>query len=278
MSPLATTQQASVLGSSMEALKNLTLNETHEETYSFLDTTAAISSVVDEFSGLPSSPPSLYIDLEGVNLSRRGTISILQIHIRTTSQNYVVDVMKLGEAAFLTQGSRTVNTLKSILESPSIPKVFFDVRNDSDALYSHYGIELQGIQDLQLMEFATRTHRKTFVCGLKKCIEKDLPMTNTERHDWMMAKEEGLELFAPEKGGSYEVFNQRPLPEKIRIYCVQDVHYLPRLWDLYNRKLTGGWKTKVQDATEDRVVQSQARDFNGKGRHMTLAPEGWGRR
>jgi len=32
-----------------------------------------------------------------------------------------------------------------ILESPDIPKVFFDVRNDSDALYSHFDVSLAGV-------------------------------------------------------------------------------------------------------------------------------------
>lgn len=251
--------------------RNLSLNQTH----GILDTSAAIASMIDTLSGLPSMPPSIYIDLEGVNLSRHGTVSILQIHVRTTSQTYLVDIKTLGGAAFFTQGTRTISTLKSILESPFIPKVFFDVRRDSDALYSHYGIELQNIQDLQLMELATRTHGRNFINGLKKCIEKDMPMSSTERHDWLTTKEEGLKLFDPQKGGSYEVFNQRPLPEKIRIYCVQDVQYLPCLWDVYNRKLTAEWKTRVQCATEDRVERSQARDFNPNNPNMTRAPEGW---
>ncbi|KAH8157573.1 hypothetical protein CIB48_g10679 [Xylaria polymorpha] len=239
----------SYLGASTTTLtkmssRNLSLNQTH----GILDTSAAIASMIDTLSGLPSMPPSIYIDLEGVNLSRHGTVSILQIHVRTTSQTYL---------------------------SPFIPKVFFDVRRDSDALYSHYGIELQNIQDLQLMELATRTHGRNFINGLKKCIEKDMPMSSTERHDWLTTKEEGLKLFDPQKGGSYEVFNQRPLPEKIRIYCVQDVQYLPCLWDVYNRKLTAEWKTRVQCATEDRVERSQARDFNPNNPNMTRAPEGW---
>jgi hypothetical protein len=37
--------------------------------------------------------------------------------------------------AFSTAGTNG-QTLKTILESETIPKVFFDVRNDSDALYS----------------------------------------------------------------------------------------------------------------------------------------------
>ncbi|KAJ2991196.1 hypothetical protein NUW58_g2605 [Xylaria curta] len=277
MSSSSTTSQASALDSGMEALAGLnllSLQETQGAT-SLIDTTAAISSMVDQLSGLPTTPPSLFIDLEGVELSRHGTISIMQIHNHTNGQNYLVDVKTLGRGAFSTPGALTVNTLKAVLESSSIPKVFFDVRNDSDALYSHYGIELRGAQDLQLMELAARAGSRKFISGLKKCIENDMPMTSIEKDNRAKAKDEGLKLFAPEKGGSYEVFNQRPLPEKIRIYCVQDVHYLPRLWEVYNRKLSARWRAKVQDATEHRVMQSQAPDYNGKGRHMTLAPRGW---
>ncbi|KAI1126748.1 ribonuclease H-like protein [Nemania abortiva] len=243
--------------------------------YSIIDTAPGISSLLDTLSGLPSDPPSIYIDLEGPNLSRHGSVSIMQIHLPTTSQNYLVDVTTLGAAAFLTQGAHTPSTLKDILESPSIPKVFFDVRMDSDALYSHYGIKLQGVQDLQLMELATRQGRKAFIFGLKRCFEKDMDMPITEREKWTAAKDEGRKLFAPEKGGSYEVFNQRPLSEKIALYCVQDVQYLPRLWGLYNQKLSAKWRVKVQDATGKRVLQSQAPDFNGEGQHMRLGPEGW---
>lgn len=240
-----------------------------------IDTTEAVSSMIDALSGLPSTPPSIFIDLEGVNLSRRGTISILQIHIRTTGQNYLVDVKTLEEAAFSTKGRSTSDTLTSILESASIPKVFFDVRNDSDALFCHYGIKLQGIQDIQLMEFATRTYPGSFICGLKKCIERDVAMGYTEKNNWMMAKQDGLKLFSPDKGGSYEVFNQRPLPETIKIYCIQDVNYLPRLWDLYDGKLAAGWRTRVEVATKDRVTESQTYDYDAQGPDKARPPKGW---
>jgi len=51
-----------------------------------IDTAAAIASLVATLSDLPVHPPSIYIDLEGVNLSRLGTISILQIFISPTNQ------------------------------------------------------------------------------------------------------------------------------------------------------------------------------------------------
>ncbi|KAI1361222.1 ribonuclease H-like protein [Xylaria arbuscula] len=243
--------------------------------HGMVDTTAAISSMVDELYGLPTTPPSLYIDLEGVKLSRRGTVSILQIHVRTTGKSYLVDVKTLQNDAFSTPGACTRSTLKAILESVSIPKVFFDVHRDSDALYSHYGIALGGVHDLQLMEIATRRGPKRVIYGLKRCIESHLRMKPAEKSAWTKAKEEGIGLFDPGKGGSYEVFNQRPLPEKIRLYCIEDVHYLARLWDTYDRKMTPAWRTKVLNATKARITESQAPGFNPVARTMSLAPARW---
>jgi exonuclease 3'-5' domain-containing protein 1 len=239
-----------------------------------LDTAGGISALVDIIYGQPAKPPSLYIDLEGVNLSRHGSISILQIYLQPENRTYLVDIHTLGHTAFSTRGSNG-STLKELLESESIPKVFFDVRNDSDALYSHFQIKLAGIQDLQLMELATRTFSKAHVNGLGRCIERDAPLSSSERVTWKLAKEKGLKLFAPERGGSYEVFNQRPVSDEIRLYCVQDVRFLPQLWNLYHSKMTQLWKDRVQEASRDRVRMSQSRDYIGKGQHMALAPAGW---
>ncbi|KAL4910262.1 hypothetical protein BDW74DRAFT_173719 [Aspergillus multicolor] len=103
-----------------------------------VSTPTEVADMLKSLEDLPSSPPSLYIELEGVNLSRHGTISILQIYSSASGPG--------GETT----------TLKRILGSPSIPRLIFDVRDDSDALYAHFKIHLAGIQDLQLLELATR--------------------------------------------------------------------------------------------------------------------------
>jgi hypothetical protein len=44
-----------------------------------VDTVDAIRVFVDGLFNLPNNPPSLYIDIEGVNLLRHSSISILQL-------------------------------------------------------------------------------------------------------------------------------------------------------------------------------------------------------
>lgn len=240
----------------------------------FIDTNNDTSAVVQQLEGLPVNPPSLYVDLEGVNLSRHGTISVIQIFVLPLNITYVIDVYRLEDKAF-SQPSLTGCTLKEILESAFIPKVFFDVRSDSDALYSLFGINLAGVQDLQLMELATRDFSRKLVSSLAKCIERDAPMTSSEKIEWKVAKEKGRRLFSPAEGGSFEVLNARPLLAEIMQYCVQDVQFLARLWLEYSQRLTPFWASRVEEEVEKRIKDSKSADFNETGAPRSLGPAGW---
>lgn len=129
--------------------------------------------------------------------------------------------------------------------------------------------------DVQLIELATRTYSRKFVKGLQRCIEDDATMTAAERSKWHAAKEDGMKLFLPDKGGRYEVFNDRPLAKDIIQYCVQDVNFLPRLWSHYQGRISASWALKVRATTEERVSSSQSKGYNGHGKHKALAPAGW---
>ena len=242
-----------------------------------INSTASIATLVDTIVNLPSNPPSLYLDLEGISLSRQGSVSILQLLLHPQKVVYLIDIHVLGSTAFTTPGSGG-KTLQSILETPTIPKVFFDVRNDSNALFFHYNIALQGVQDVQLMECASRPDtggaRKKFVNRLVKCIDDDAPVPWQQKQASKAAKELGLMLFAPERGGSYAVFNDRPLKDKIRDYCVQDVQFLPLLRQTYCDRLQPAWKTKVNTETLARVQSSQTMAYKPDGKDKALSP--WG--
>ena len=242
---------------------------------SIIDSPKGMITLLDTLVNLPTDPPSLYLDIEGINLGRHGSISIIELLVAPQNHVYLIDVHVLRALAFSTKSVTTGETFQSILESPSIPKVFFDVRNDSDALHGHFGIRLAGVVDLQLLENATRPGgRRTFVSGLMRCIERDAPMTYAEKEAWQVTKERGRRLFAPELGGSYAVFDVRPVTQQIREYCVQDVLFLPGLWTTYMARLSRAWAEKVRVATLDRVALSQTAGYNGKGRHQALGP--WG--
>lgn len=257
-----------------DSLEQTTLQDTDEKQYDLIDTRSKMEGFLNKCSGLSSSPPSLFLDIEGVNLGRHGSISIVQVFVRPYNRTFLVDVFQLGPDAFDCMG-RTGRSFRDILEDLQIPKVFFDVRHDSDALYHLYNVKLAGVHDIQLMELATRTGQKGFVSGLKRCVQSDVAMSATERLAWNRCKENGRKLFAPEHGGSYEVFNFRPLVEDILQYCVQDVQYLPELWNTYNGKLTKKWRQKVRSEVKSRIQLSQLPSFPSSRRQMIRGPPGW---
>lgn len=146
------------------------------------------------------------------------------------------------------------------------------MRNDSDALYSHFSVSLAGIHDIQLMELATRPHSKKFLHGLKRCITSDLSLGAHEERRWTEQKNRGRRLFAPEMGGSYEVFNERPIGEEIALYCTQDVQFMPGLWAHYVVRLTAAWRGRVRAETLRRVRESQTENYDGRGRDRAFGP------
>ena len=221
--------------------------------------------------------PLIFIDLEGVDLSRHGSIGIMQILVLPSPVVHLVDIFTLQQQAFDTSVSDKAS-LRTILESKDYPKVFFDVRNDSDALYSHFQISLQGVIDLQLLEYASRPRRGRFLKGLAKCVSEDGGLDFASSQEWQSIKNAGADLFAPEKGVRYEVFLERPLTTALQKYCAQDVLVMPKLLTVYGRRIPSHLGTQVNNETLARIILSQGSDYNGKGRHMAVGPNfAWNR-
>jgi hypothetical protein len=101
----------------------------------------------------------MYLDLEGVNLYREGSISILTLlldgGVAGNRRVCLIDVHVLGARASTTTGVKG-KTLQDILQDAAIPKVFFDVGDDLHALFALYGVALRDVDDVQLVESATR--------------------------------------------------------------------------------------------------------------------------
>lgn len=127
-----------------------------------VQTAFSLRKMLDDISLVYESRiPALFLDADGRGLCRTGPLAILELHIDAPnrSHTYLVHVHFLEDRAFTTLSTNGQYTLKAILEDPTIPKVFFDVRMDADALYAQYDITLAGIIDLQLMERSARMER-----------------------------------------------------------------------------------------------------------------------
>lgn len=179
-----------------------------------------------------------------------------------------------------------VGTFKDVLESPHTTKIFFDVRNDADALFAHFNIHLRGTMDLQLLENFKRCHcheSTRFVHSLVKCIRQDSRMMPEDKRAWEDAKEKGRRMFAPERGGQYAVLDERPLQNDIMAYCVQDVFCMPDLWQVYShllphslqaRERVVDWQRMIKTATKMRVKDAESTSYDPHSRENVLTP-GW---
>lgn len=236
-----------------------------------VDDDQKLQALINTIQNRPTQQNFVFLDLEGINLGRNGSIAIIQVLLPPNPTVYFVDVHTLQNKAFETSNDDG-HTFQSILESPDIPKVLFDVRNDSDALFSLFQIKLQCLVDLQILEYATRESRGKHVKGLATCVQTESLRLELFSNDWNKIKEEGRKLFAPEKGGRYEVFNERPLPKALVDYCEQDVLLMPGLLRLYAKRLIPGWAKQLQAIFDARITLSQSLTFNGKGQHMAVGP------
>lgn len=243
-------------------------------THSVVETPTSLMDLLDSLPFLPTSPPSLYLDLQGNNLSRHGSLSLLTVHIAPHHHAYIIDVSKLEHGAFTTYGPRQ-KTLRSILESPAIPKVFFDLRNAADALYAHYRIGLQNVQDVQLMENASRpgyVFGKRYLNSLAKCVQADTELSPTQRSAWIISQSKMSALFDSTRGGTCPLFHQRPLRKDVVEFCVQNVFLLPHFRRAYWNRLDLGWKRKVVEETRKRLLHSQSAFYDPHGEEKALGP------
>lgn len=223
---------------------------------SSMATPTLISSLPDLQASLSLIPPSstLYLDLEGRNLSRHGTLTLLTILVLPTRATSIVDVQTLGDSAFTTPGPDG-KTLKAILEDPNTSKCLWDVRNDADALWAHHKIRLAGVTDIQLLENGSRPSSKTYLFGLDRCIEKDLSLRWEEKQPWARTKQEVRALMNMPNS---DIFSRRPLDAKTLQYCVNDVVYLPALHKLYTKRInkSSGWLAKAMVESARRVTEA----------------------
>jgi hypothetical protein len=88
--------------------------------------------------GLPNNPASLYL-----SISSRSLI----IYVEPISTIKVIDLLHLNDA--LIQDNESALALKSLLETGTAKKVFFDARMPASILFDCCGIELGKVEHTQ---------------------------------------------------------------------------------------------------------------------------------
>lgn len=210
---------------------------------------------------------TICLDLEGKDLSRHGTLTIATILIHPQNVVGVVDVLNLGESAFITE-TENGTSLKSVLGDSEIPKWVWDVRNDADALWAHFGVKLAGVVDVQLLENASRPGRldKTRLSGLDNAIRFDLKLGFMDRERWIRTKNDVRRRM------SQDIFSRRPLPSNTLQYCINDVVHLPALQKYYMQRITPDWLAKAREESCRRLADACSPGYQPKSPDKVFSP------
>ncbi|KAK2739093.1 hypothetical protein FQN57_006659 [Myotisia sp. PD_48] len=227
-----------------------------------------LRAVLNDLNGLTVKPPPLYFDLQGVELGRHGSISVVTLYILPKKTVYLIDMLQLGGSAFSMTTDKGIS-LETILETKNIPKVFFDSLNALDALFNLYGISVEGFHDVQVMELATRKGSKAIRHELDECVAKDSPTLIAEDLGWRLVNAAATKLLDPERGGRTEILDERPIRGELIWYCAQKVTSLPDLFKKYDASLSREWQkisqVKVESATSKLIALSKSASYKEPG-------------
>lgn len=215
-----------------------------------------IADVLDTVEKCQSAVAQLFqekevaIDIEGVELGRKGELCLIQMFGSSSPCVYLFDITVLGSRAFKEGG------LQDLLEAGSVTKLFYDVRGDGDALEHLYGVKVKGAYDIQVLWHVRFQHPDDgYLQGLKavqvKFLEESKLFTPRTRAAMNRVKAEGQALFVPDLGGDYRVWAQRPLSAQLLQYAAADATVLLEMRSYWAPKAKPG-----ENAELDSVVKN----------------------
>jgi exonuclease 3'-5' domain-containing protein 1 len=221
---------------------------------------------------------NIFFDLEGVDLGRHGQTTDMAIYDSTNDEAWLVDILALGVDAFTTYDVNRRLTLKMLLESKNTWKAAWDVRNDSDALFSGFGIRLASVLDVQLLEARIRLNQYPFENRRRAYDRAALEysiMPQEYRTSWSNVKREGSALYKSSEGGSIRVWTRRPLPQALIEYMVGDVLRMNDVLEVLQEGLQKALADEVKRETARAVAETWSPNFNPRGSSDTKTRTPW---
>jgi exonuclease 3'-5' domain-containing protein 1 len=236
-----------------------------------VDSIPLLEAMLSTFSKIGNDKKQLNVDFEGVQLCRSGQICLGQFHETGSDVVYIVDFIALPQA-FSYKWKKI--SLKSLMEDPSFLKVFFDPRNDVDALAHQLGSIPENVLCLQVAECAFRKStglRVNYVFGLKRVLEKHLEIDESKKKAIGVIKNMGNTFF--NNGTDFDIFLKRPLSKELLCYSAIDVAFFDDLKQTLFDPLAPNYKKRVMKASKKRVFDHQNEDYRPYGPEKRFAPK-----
>ncbi|TGO18060.1 hypothetical protein BTUL_0012g00040 [Botrytis tulipae] len=172
----------------------------------------------------------------GVGLSRKGAITFFTMTIRSLNTTYTFDVQVLGDRLFNMVGNNSLS-LRVILESKEFGQVWWDVRNDFEALSHHYNLHPHFDLDLQLLDIMSAGGNRARLNSLIASVRKnqagesrmnDPTMWRGYSGTWSSKKKEVKDYL---DWNGFEALEIRPANSIVLLGCRIDTEILPELFD-----------------------------------------------
>ncbi|TGO58053.1 hypothetical protein BCON_0059g00320 [Botryotinia convoluta] len=256
-----------------------------------VDTLPSLISFLDDLTSaltVPNCTSTLYLSISPRNIT---IPSILMIHwippyLHGAAQNnpiYLLDLSALSAKTLVnthsSERSLTIMqfthapspgqafetdipehiSLRTLFESPHIPKVVFDVRDISHFLYTECDISLAGVKDLQLMEVAVRDGVKDNLGDLAKCVELHSPLSSALKKEWEAKRVALLKIES-------QPCEQRPMRQDTMQHYAGEVCMLPGVYrvlcTILRPEKQAFWRNEIETETKNRIEASQSPTYN----------------
>jgi len=197
--------------------------------------------------------PILGFDMEGKNLGRNASVSLVQIAVSPTLV-YIFDVLALGASLF---GPKT---LLPILTDPCVLKLCYDCRCDCETLYHQFAVQPYGFYDLQIVyTYLFQNKGDPYLKGYHKALQ--MPgILNPSLHEEALDLQSKIAFKKQWKNADMgNVMFERPLYEALVNYCAIDVVYLFKMFEAWHisRKF-------IVRLTYQRIYQHLCRDDDAR--------------
>ena len=230
-----------------------------------LSDASEVGRLAFRLSELPRIQSGLFLGLQNPTPETASLLTIMVHCPEIQPRFYLIDIQSLGARAFDTPGPSGW-TLAKILEDCDRYKFFFDLRDDGIILGAQYGVYVQRIWEVQLMENAARPTGvpKLHLDSLSRCVERDAGVSSGAISAWKSKR--------PLHRVSEAALCQRPLLKEVIEYAISDVLYLPRLAGIYCCHLSGFWLKKVAAETGRRLLQLHLPSYEPRGKDRGIGP------
>lgn len=231
----------------------------------WLDTPEALRAASAVVGAAARDSHALAVDVHGVKLGREGSVSILTLCGGPRQTVYAVDVARLRGRAF-----EAGTGLRELLQDATLPKLFFDVRSDANALFYHFGVKLSAasVVDLQLLDAAAAfaaaaragasepERLPNFVTLLKGAAWLDV----STRARSLEVRQAALDIYAQERSGTYAPWLARPL-SAVLLEHAADIRFFHEIYVNLTAAVTRFSRAALECAMTQRLDHAHSLEY-----------------